>query len=973
MNKGLIERKLLAYYDAQAEYILPRTERSKAAPARPRIMTAARRRTLVAAVLAICLVGAYLIYAFAVPQKYKAKYVKTEYSYDASDYRQIAAYNTYIFVGKVGAQTGTSYRDGELYTEYQVTPIKNIKGNVATGETLTWKKQGGLNALRTSYTLPENDVIPETDGFYVICSRAEEDGGALYSSGMNSTIPLEEGIDETNLESSAVVAEMVYSCENPKYLGANTVPYSTVRSQYDARTNPVFTAEELDSCEDLAKLLNDAIPGTDYPRPNADILSALAADYNYFFLGAASGSASLVYTEDGRIGVSCKVRVVRGICPPEQKNSAYYIAEDTVTDFVKYASLTQYDDGIELARNDEFPEKGKLYFFVCTAAADGSGLYSYTPYAAYPVNEESTEVISDLLRAYNSARAETPANENPVYKESGSTQTVKVQKPHSGETSEPFVPGESGDERSTEVSAPDESGEESGGEAGDPTEDTEYRIPEEWLDYDPDTLAVYKNEYASTAACSDALFTFILSFHPGYHGDSNSVSGAYKAGYSYVSGDDDHNAVLYCGRGGVILVRRDHLSVKPESVELTAGNLLTLDIPFLNEIIDYVGFDRSKLSVVKAENGFYIAENVNGFDSLIEAIGSRSVYIKTSGNSVYELEFVNRPASSAERRSAISFAEAYDKLMNGECLVPDWNMTKLETDAPVILHGVSLVYETGFEGEDYVYPYYRFYIETEFDPSPVYAYVRAVVTDDSPEVMYLVSKKTETVSGNSSVTTYEYDDSGLLIKKTLVSGNNTATHEYAYNENGATVSDRYKSSAEEYTTMIEYDANGNVIKEYVKENPGSYSVAEYDSEGRKTKLTVYQNGEWMYDVVYTYADGKAILVSEGVNFGKQTGIYDAETKLMLELITEDLHRTKEYDEHGNVVKVVQEKDGITTTQAYSYEYSEDGKMLKKNDPSGTTVYEYDDNGNLLSEITTDETGKESSRIEYEYVSIQIVS
>ena len=241
------------------------------------------------------------------------------------------------------------------------------------------------------------------------------------------------------------------------------------------------------------------------------------------------------------------------------------------------------------------------------------------------------------------------------------------------------------------------------------------------------------------------------------------------------------------------------------------------------------------------------------------------------------------------------------------------------------------------------------------------------------EVIWLVSKKTETVSGNNSVTTYEYDDSGLLIKKTLVSGNNTSTHEYAYNENGATVSDRYKSSAEEYTTMIEYDANGNVIKEYVKENPGSYTLAEYDSEGRKAKHTVYQNGKFSYNVVYTYADGKAILVSEGVNFGKQTGIYDAETKLLLELMTEDLHRTKEYDEHGNVVKVVQEKDGVTTTQVYSYEYSEDGKMLKKNDPSGTTVYEYDDNGNLLSEITTDGAGKESSRIEYEYVSIQIES
>ena len=245
------------------------------------------------------------------------------------------------------------------------------------------------------------------------------------------------------------------------------------------------------------------------------------------------------------------------------------------------------------------------------------------------------------------------------------------------------------------------------------------------------------------------------------------------------------------------------------------------------------------------------------------------------------------------------------------------------------------------------------------------------VPDDSEasEVMFLVSKKTETVNDDTTATTYEYDDSGMLIKENTDSGSKSLMHEYTYDENGNIVSDHYKSSADEYTTIFYYGENGNIIKQYVKENPGEYLSYEYDAEGRRTKTFAYLNDKLVFEMVYTYSDGKVTVVSEGAKVGKEIGVFDEERKLLLELINDNSHRTIEYDDYGNVVKDVMEKeDGTGYSNEYSYEYSVTGNISKKNGPSGITSYGYDNNGNLLSEITTDGTGEEISRIEYEYIS-----
>ncbi len=243
---------------------------------------------------------------------------------------------------------------------------------------------------------------------------------------------------------------------------------------------------------------------------------------------------------------------------------------------------------------------------------------------------------------------------------------------------------------------------------------------------------------------------------------------------------------------------------------------------------------------------------------------------------------------------------------------------------------------------------------------------------ETGEVIYLVSKTIETSDFYTSVTTYEYNVSGLLIKKTKWLGNHAeVTHEYGYNENGVMVSDHYKSSTDEFTLIYEYDENGNIIKECEKENPGNYTLSEYDSEGKKAKVAGYENGELSYESVYSYSDGKIYVVSEGVNIGKQTSIFDAETNLLQETIIDDLHRFILYDEHGNVVMDCEEKGDMNVyCYEYTYEYSEDGRMLKRVDSKNTTVYKYDENGNLQSKITTDYNGRESYRFEYEYIAIR---
>ncbi|NCA68085.1 MAG: hypothetical protein EOM87_08490, partial [Clostridia bacterium] len=168
-----------------------------------------------------CVLICYCIFTL-IPNKYKIVYNHASYAFDISDYRQLAVRYRYIFVGRVDSFEKYEYEDEHgnydfISSKYYVTPLMNIQGNLEIGQKLLWEKEGGLTKSGLYYSMLSGDIIPEEGKLYVICTRAIDDGSVLFSSGANSAIELEKGINKDNLSDSEVVNRMISACESPNY------------------------------------------------------------------------------------------------------------------------------------------------------------------------------------------------------------------------------------------------------------------------------------------------------------------------------------------------------------------------------------------------------------------------------------------------------------------------------------------------------------------------------------------------------------------------------------------------------------------------------------------------------------------------------------------------------------------------------------------------------------------------------------
>ncbi|MBO7737916.1 MAG: hypothetical protein J6S77_04325, partial [Clostridia bacterium] len=94
-----------------------------------------------AAAVAVC--AALLVVWVCSPYKVTVTSYSS-YAFNVWDYRNLAVFYKYIFVGRVESETGREYdKDGVPHTFYKVTPLMNIQGELRLGEGLTYKKQGG--------------------------------------------------------------------------------------------------------------------------------------------------------------------------------------------------------------------------------------------------------------------------------------------------------------------------------------------------------------------------------------------------------------------------------------------------------------------------------------------------------------------------------------------------------------------------------------------------------------------------------------------------------------------------------------------------------------------------------------------------------------------------------------------------------------------------------------------------------------
>lgn len=105
--------------------------------------------------------------------------------YDIFDPKAAAGFNDYVFLAKVEKELRTEYpTDTEMpRTVYSITVLQNIKGTLKTNAPIELYKQGGVNKIKTSISIFEDDEFLECGRYYIIGAVGQSDGSLLQSIG----------------------------------------------------------------------------------------------------------------------------------------------------------------------------------------------------------------------------------------------------------------------------------------------------------------------------------------------------------------------------------------------------------------------------------------------------------------------------------------------------------------------------------------------------------------------------------------------------------------------------------------------------------------------------------------------------------------------------------------------------------------------------------------------------------------------
>ena len=149
---------------------------------------------------------------------YEMNEIEAVWLFDTSDKAKLVYYNDYVFIAKIDKLVGTTYRNvrktesGKInanpYTNYEITILYNIKGNLKTKESIPFAVFGGIDHTQRYVSAFDNSFI-EVGGLYLIIASAEENG-EISAFGPNTVVPISRG-DESELSTlSASSVEKVY-------------------------------------------------------------------------------------------------------------------------------------------------------------------------------------------------------------------------------------------------------------------------------------------------------------------------------------------------------------------------------------------------------------------------------------------------------------------------------------------------------------------------------------------------------------------------------------------------------------------------------------------------------------------------------------------------------------------------------------------------------------------------------------------
>jgi len=128
-------------------------------------------------------------------------------AYNLSNPNLVAADSDYVLVVRVEKYVRTRYPDSKLVpqTDYDVTILEVIKGNLEAGQKIPITKNGGIAKNRGYYGFYYNDdFMPEVGEVYVFLVSVDPDGKTLSVMGPHGTVPLESSIvaDLNSIEKS---------------------------------------------------------------------------------------------------------------------------------------------------------------------------------------------------------------------------------------------------------------------------------------------------------------------------------------------------------------------------------------------------------------------------------------------------------------------------------------------------------------------------------------------------------------------------------------------------------------------------------------------------------------------------------------------------------------------------------------------------------------------------------------------------
>jgi hypothetical protein len=160
-----------------------------------------------------------------VPFDLPITYYDATYAFDTNNPEQAIAFCDYVFVAKVESYDGVSYKNidtiesgagketvGDPYSDYTITVLDNLKGELALDEKIPIQKDGGIRMDGKTVALPEDDSLLVVGKVYLVTATVDPESSSLIVSGAGSSILLESSVNRD-------IAKLAENLDSKKNLG----------------------------------------------------------------------------------------------------------------------------------------------------------------------------------------------------------------------------------------------------------------------------------------------------------------------------------------------------------------------------------------------------------------------------------------------------------------------------------------------------------------------------------------------------------------------------------------------------------------------------------------------------------------------------------------------------------------------------------------------------------------------------------